>query len=125
MWRVVLKREEGAWRFGFEMREGLDGVGSRGLGGADLGPSREGRKKGAFSGALGGSLGLLRWRMVSRWRRVCQRLLGTRLSVIMSSLSWSPDGTMISGSESTGSSSSNAASMMPWLLSPDVVGAAT
>lgn len=30
------------------------------------GSERERRKKGAFSGALGGSTGLLRWEMVSR-----------------------------------------------------------
>lgn len=30
------------------------------------GSEREGRKKGAFSGALGGSTGLLRWEMMSR-----------------------------------------------------------
>lgn len=47
------------------------------------------KEEGAFSGAFGGSLGLLRWRMASRCRRVCQRDLGTRLRVSMSRLNWS------------------------------------
>jgi hypothetical protein len=51
-----------------------------------FGFSREGKKNGAFSGCLGGSFGLLRCLIASRWRRFCHLLFGTKLSVIMSSL---------------------------------------
>ena len=51
-----------------------------------IGFSRDGKKKGAFSGSLGASVGLLRCLMRLRWRRVCHLLLGTRLSVIISEL---------------------------------------
>lgn len=85
---------------------------------------RDGRKKGAFSGGLGASLGLLRARMTSRWRRFCQRDLGTRLSVVMRSLSWSIDGTTVSSSScASTSSTSPAASMRPSPPSPEVEGA--
>lgn len=47
---------------------------------------RDGRKNGAFSGAFGASFGLLRARIMSKWRRVCHRDLGTKLSVVMPSL---------------------------------------
>ncbi len=112
------------------MRERSKGViwfsSSAGGGPMGLALSSEGRKKGAFSGALGGSLGLLRWRMVSRWRRVCQRDLGTRLRVWRSWLSWSVDvdvGNAGFGISSSDASSSKAASMRPWPPSPDEVGA--
>lgn len=83
--------------------------------------SRAGRKKGAFSGSLGASLGLLRSLIWSRWRSVIQLLFGTRLSDMMSSLSWSSDGT---GAESSVSedSSSNAPERRPCPFSPDTVG---
>ena len=76
----------GLWRV--EIRDFDDVVGGIGVdddadvgSGFGDGAEREGRKKGAFSGALGGVVGLLRWAMVSRCRRVCQRDFGTRLSV--------------------------------------------
>jgi len=51
--------------------------------------SREGRKNGAFSGALGASFGVLRWRITSRFSSVCQRVLGMSDMVSSLSLSWS------------------------------------
>ena len=85
---------------------------------------RDGRKKGAFWGGLGASLGLLRARMTSRWRRFCQRDLGTRLSVVMRSFNWSIDGTTVSSSScASASSTSPAASMRPSPPSPEAVGA--
>lgn len=53
-----------------EKNDGETGFGSTGFDAPEeeglRGSEREGRKKGAFSGALGGSTGLLRWEMVSR-----------------------------------------------------------
>ncbi|GJC94197.1 hypothetical protein ColKHC_03023 [Colletotrichum higginsianum] len=82
----------------------------------------DGRKKGAFSGALGASVGLLRCLMRSRWRSVCQRLLGTSDSVVSSALSWSTVGATTVSSSPSASSSLKAASSMPSPPSPDVVG---
>src|SRR5690242_11025001 len=61
---------------------------SRDVDGSGLSPTA-GRKKGACSGALGASLGLLRARITSRCSRVCHLLLGTRLRVVILALSWS------------------------------------
>ena len=87
----------------------------------------EGRKKGAFSGGLGGSVGLFRAAMVSRWRSVCQRLRGTRLRVVRSVLSWSTVGARLSGRSVVGSAEdgfSKAAVRRPSLPSPEAVGRA-
>lgn len=86
----------------------------------------DGRKKGAFSGGLGGSFGLLRWRMVSRWRTVCQRDRGTRLRERRSWLSWSVVDWVVYSFFSSGESdseSSKAADIKPSPLSPEDVGA--
>ena len=118
----------GAVRSGFVMRECEDGgVGSVGGNLVVVWVREEGRKKGAFSGGLGGSLGLLRWWMVSRWRRVCQRERGTRLRERREWLNWSLVGwvlySMLSSSEELGSESSKAADIKPSPLSPEDVGA--
>lgn len=52
-------------------------------------PETVGRKKGAASGALGGSFGLLRALMVSRFRSVVHRDRGRRERVSRFSESWS------------------------------------
>ncbi len=115
-------------------REGSFSGRGCGSSGKDLGGGlmlwREGRKKGAFSGGLGGSVGLFLARIVSRWRRVCQRDLGTRLKVwrVLDRASgsevvgrWRGRGGASSESDEE-EEESKAASMMPWPASPDVVG---
>lgn len=74
--------------------------------------SSDGKKKGAFSGTLGASVGLLRALIKSRCRSVCHRLFGTILSVIISALNCS---IVKLGAESSTSeaSSSKAPSITP------------
>lgn len=120
VWRSVVKglvllvdvgssfeiRERGpSGGFGVSMARGLERVG--------FGFSSEGRKKGAFSGALAASFGLLRSAMVSRWRSVCQRLRGTRERVVICALSWSVLGARTEEESISGVSSSKAEAMRP------------
>ena len=115
---------EGRWARMRDVGSGVWGGGRATEEELGLAPSREGRKKGAFSGALGGAVGLLRAAIVSRCSSDCQRERGTRLSVVRAAVSCAVCAertSSLSASASEGSSS-NAAARSPSPPSPEAVG---
>lgn len=89
---------------------------------------RDGRKKGAFSGFLGASVGLFLWRIRSRWRRFCHLERGTRERERRSAgrVSSSDAGSVsrsMAASSSSASDSCALAAMRFVLPSPEAVGA--